>query len=340
MSLWDDISAGVGGALGVIPGAITGLASGSNPLNGMGGQIGNVLFGGLGKPTNINSYIPNNPQQQAINAMLGQNAAQLDPTQQAAFRQMQMQQAQQLQRIASGQQQGAGELAAQRQVNNALAAQQAQARMARGGGNAGLAMLNSARNSANVGLAGAGQAQQAALTDQMAAQNALSGVLNQGRGQDLTLAGQNAQLQQNQYGQNLGALTGLNSQQLGAAGQSMNATLGQQGIAGGLLNTAGALLAHSDEDLKHEIEPAGESINDMLLKISEPKSYRYKNEAKHGTGERVGIMAQDLMKSEAGRKMVRRTADGLAIDVGQVASIAIAKAADHERRMRKLEKRA
>ena len=109
--------------------------------------------------TRIASTIRSRPR---LNNMFGQQAAQVDPTQQAQFRQMQIQQAQQLQGIASGQMQGAGELAAQRQVQNALATQQAQAAMARGGQNAGLAMRNAAANSAGIGLSGAGQAQQAA----------------------------------------------------------------------------------------------------------------------------------------------------------------------------------
>src|SRR5690242_2214236 len=105
----------------------------------MGFDLGRLLFGGAGQSTNPNDYAVTNPMGGRINSMLGQSAAQVDPTQQAQFRAMQLQQAQQLQRIASGQQMGAGELAAMRQVQAAQAAQQAQARMARGGQNAALA---------------------------------------------------------------------------------------------------------------------------------------------------------------------------------------------------------
>lgn len=304
---------------------------------GFWGSLGNVFLGGLGQSTNPSDYQVANPQQQAINGMLGQQAAQVDPTQQAQFRNMQVQQAQQLQGIASGQQQGAGELAAQRQVQNAVAAQQAQARMARGGQNAALAFRNAAGNTANAGLAGAGQAQQAALQDQQTAQGQLSNSLNQGRSSDLSMAGQNAQLQQGQYGQNLGALTGLNSQQLQAQSGAMNTTMNQTGILGGLLNTAGSMIAKSDRDLKTDInEDAGGDIDDMLDRLV-AKTYRYKDESKYGAGPRAGIMAQDLQRSKAGAALVVSEPDGLGFDVSKAVSAALASTARLNERMRKLE---
>jgi hypothetical protein len=276
-----------------------------------------------------------------INGMFGQGSATVDPTQQAAFRNMQIAQAQQLQNIASGQQQGAGELAAQRQVANAQAAQQAMARMARGP-NAALAYRDAANQTAGIGLQGAGQAQQAALQDQQNAQNALLQSLNQGRTGDINMASTNAQLAQNQYGQNLGAMTGMNTADLNAQNAAMQAALGQQGIMGGLLNTAGQItagaLTHSDENLKTDIHDAGGDIDAMLDKLV-AKTYRYKNEAKHGEGERAGIMAQDLLRSKAGSALVVPTRDGLAFDVGKAVSAALASTARLNQRMRELEKR-
>lgn len=338
-------------------------------------SIGNALFGGLGASTNPNDYQVNNPQQQAINNLMRQQSAQLNPQQQAQFRQMQLAQAQRLQQIASGQQQGAGELAAQRQVQNALAAQQAQARMARGA-NSALAMRNAADNSAAVGLSGAGQAQRAALQDQQAAQAQLAGTLAQGRGQDLSLAGQNAQLANERYGQNLGALTGLNAQQLGAQQNAMSTAVNQQGILGGLINAGGTALGaylgglggsggggngfsyaempsgfaaspaqgtvldpnsyiFSDANLKTDIADAGTDIDSMLDNLH-AKTYRYKD-PKHGEGERTGVMAQDLMKSKAGSAVVTPTPDGLALDPGKAISAALAATARLHERMTKLE---
>src|SRR5882672_6755943 len=140
-------------------------------------KISGLIDQGMGQYTNQAA-----PQAQAAYAGAGPQAqgAQLsmgaDP-----FRQGQLQQIGQLQGIASGQQQGAGELAAQRQIQQALAAQQAQAHMARGS-NAALAYRNAANQSAALGSTGAGMGQQAALQDQQAAQNMLTGALGQGRG--------------------------------------------------------------------------------------------------------------------------------------------------------------
>jgi hypothetical protein len=331
-------------------------------------SLQSTFLGGLGKSTNPSDYGVANPQQAAISGMLGQSAAQVDPTQQAQFRNMQMQQAQQLAAIASGQQKGAGELAADRSVQQAMAAQQAQAASARGGANAALAFRQSARNQAGIGLSGAGQAQQAALQDQLNAQQALTGALGQGRGQDIGMGTTNAQLAQNQYGQNLGALTGINGQQLGAQQNAMQAALGQQGILGGLLNTGGALLgmsalrggssggapassgggymggsgygmqgSYSDENLKTDIADGGDDIDAMLDGLV-AKTYRYKDE-KHGVGARSGIMAQDLQRSRAGAAVVVPAPDGLALDPNKAISAMLASAARLNQRMRKLESR-
>jgi len=128
----------------------------------------------------------------------------------------------QLQRIMSGQQAGAGELAVNRQVGQATAAQQAAARMARGA-NAALAARNAARNTADIGVAGAGQAAQAQLQDQANATGQLGGILGQMRGQDIDLAAQNAQLQQQRMLQQ-----GAFNQQTGLANQ--DAALRQMGM--------------------------------------------------------------------------------------------------------------
>jgi len=195
----------------------------------------------------------------------------------------------------------------------------------------------------------------------------LSNVLNQGRSSDLSLAGQNAQLQQNQYGQqlgalgsiygqNLGALTGLNAQQLQAQQGAMQAALGQQGILGGLISAggqvgaaglaggggaaagggAGAAALASDRNLKTDInEDAGSDLDAMLDHLV-AKTYRYKDK-KYGTGPRVGVMAQDMAKSKAGAQVVRADPDGLKLDVNNAIGAALAATARLNERMRKLE---
>lgn len=298
-----------------------------------------VLFGGLGKSTNPADYAVNSPNQAQMQGMLGQQAAQIDPNQQAQFRQMQMQQAQQLQGIASGQQQGAGELAAQRQVQNALAAQQAQQHMIRGGGNAGLGLLAGARNAAGVGISGAGMGQQAAMQDQQMAQGQLANSLNQGRGGDLQMAGQNAGFQNQRYGENLGALGQNDAQRLAAQQAYMQSTTGQQGILGGLLNTAGTLggaaIMHSDKKLKKNIRDGGDDIDELMSKLN-AKTYSYKDQ-KHGEGPRTGIMAQDLASSKLGKSAVFKAPDGLALDLNKSISAALAMGARLNERLSKVE---
>lgn len=212
-----------------------------------------ALLGGLSAETPGTDYKHQDQIQGLINQGLSGRtntaAPQLNAGPQDQFRGGQMQQVQQLQGIASGQQQGAGELAAQRQTQNALAAQQGMARMARGG-NAGMANLAAARGAGAMGLAGAGLGQQAALQDQQAAQAMLTQALGQGRGQDLTLAGQNAGLQQQQTAQNnqmyiqlLSQLTGMDANQLAAQLGIYQTDKAAPGLLGSLLSAGGQVAA-------------------------------------------------------------------------------------------------
>lgn len=294
-----------------------------------------------------------------IRGGMGQAAPQMDPTQQAQFRQMQMQQAQQLQGIASGQQQGAGELAVQRQVANAQAAQQAQAMMARGGQNAALAYRGAANNQAGIGLQGAGQSQQAAMTDQMNAQGMLSGALNNARGQDIGMAGQNAQLQAGQNQLQLGytnSLGQMDANQLQAQTNMYGSAQQNKGLLGSLMSAGGQYMAMgagggggagagaastgaSDERLKHEVSDASKDIDDMLDALH-AKTYRYKDEAKHGAGPRAGIMAQDLERSKAGKAIVVNLPNDpgyKGFDVVKAISAALASSARLNARLRKIE---
>jgi len=97
--------------------------------------------------------------------------------------------------IAGGQQAGAGEIAVNRQLGQAQAAQHAMASMARGPASA-LAFRNAARNTADMGLAGAGMAAQAQMQDQQGANAQLGQVYGSLLGSDVNQAGQNAQFGQ------------------------------------------------------------------------------------------------------------------------------------------------
>jgi hypothetical protein len=158
---------------------------------------------------------------QTTAAQLGA-AAQLNGGPQDQARAQQQQTAGFLQGIMQGNRAGAGELAVNRQVGQATAAQQAAARMARGA-NAALAARNAARNTADISLSGAGQAAQAQMQDQNAAAGQLGGLLQGMRGQDIDFAGQNAQLAQQRMLQQ-----GAFDQQTGLANQ--DARLRQMGM--------------------------------------------------------------------------------------------------------------
>lgn len=119
-----------------------------------------------------------------------------------------------LQQVASGQTAGAGELATQRQVARAMAAQRAGAQGARGP-MAGVAGINAARNSVDIYGEGAGRAKEAALQDQANANALLGSVYGQGREQDIGLATSQAGLQQQMNLANLDARNQAIFQQAG-----------------------------------------------------------------------------------------------------------------------------
>lgn len=211
--------------------------------------IGDVLLGGLGKSTNPSDY-----QQQYANQ--GQIMGAITPgmaTQRTApqagmanpFRTGQLQQVGQLQGIASGTQQGAGEMAARRQTANAVAQQHAAARL-RGRGGATHTRRAAQDNIAGLGITGAGMAQRAAMGDQQFAHQALTGALGQGRGQDQAVELANLDAKLKQMGMDdqsrqfyLNQLTQMNANQLNAGVQAMGAATQQPGILGSLIS-AGA----------------------------------------------------------------------------------------------------
>ncbi len=291
----------------------------------------------------------NYPAAQA--ARLGQ-AAQVDPAL-----------ANRLGAIASGQQQGAGELAAQRQANRSVAQQQAMARMGRAPG----AGRTAARNIADIGVGAAGQAQQAAMQDQQGANQLLG-----------SIAAQNAQMQQQatmQQGSmdqqaalaNLDArlrYMGMNDQtrlaylnQLAQMNRDqMNARLGREASQAGqpsdianFMQTAGPLIAAgamamSDKRAKKNIRDGGADVDAMLDELK-AVTYEYKDGAPKeyvgqlGDGRRIaGFIAQDLAKSKAGKAIVSETPDGKqVVDVRGGLFAAIAASARLNERVRKLE---
>jgi hypothetical protein len=144
-------------------------------------------------------------------------------------------------RVADGSQQGAGELAVQRQIGNAQAQQTSTGQMARGA-NAAMAGRNAARMNSSIGVNGAGQAGIAQLNDVTNAQGQLAGVLGNMRAGDIQTAGANQQSQLAQQQLQLGALAqmlGVDTAELEAAIAKANANNADKGMFGQLLQVGG-----------------------------------------------------------------------------------------------------
>lgn len=221
--------------------------------------IGQALGGVQGRQAPQATYTTFGPAAQLNTGIYNQDRAQ------------QMGLANTLGAIASGQQAGAGELAVNRQIGQALAQQQSAVNSARGA-SAMLGAREAARQSAGLGVTGAGLGQQAAMQDQANARQLQAGVLGSLAGQDLGVAGQNAGFaqqtglaqgqanqqttlsnlaaQMQQRGMNdqqtmayLSQLTGMSTAELQARMQQEAVQAGsyQQGFAGSALNAAGGL---------------------------------------------------------------------------------------------------
>jgi hypothetical protein len=91
-----------------------------------------------------------------------------------------------------------------------------------------------------------------------------------------------------------------------AAGYTNEADRNQQGwqniISGGAV-VAGGAASKSDERSKKDVRDVEEIDMDAFLATLSPKKFRYKDKA-DGDGDRTGVMAQDLLKSDLGADLV------------------------------------
>lgn len=333
---------------------------------GFWGDAKNYVFGKDADPANAtlkDGQAIRDVSNTRIQDLMGRQAPQADRTQvgnvarvsgqrlspeQEEWRKRQLAMANRLQGVASGEQAGAGELAARRMGDRGMAQQIAMGSMARGG-NAAMGARTAARGVADISQATAGQAQQAALQDQSAANQTLGQLMAQGRGQDVDVSSQNANLMQNAnlanmsaenqrvfqqagldqatslanmqaklstMGMNDQAILGYLGQMYGVSAAEMQARLAQEqnpnrGIFPDLLATGGtiAAAAASDRNVKTDIKEGDAKLSD-LLRSAKPYSYSYTDE-KYGEGEHVSPMAQDLETSEIGKMMVEKGPDGV-----------------------------
>ena len=271
------------------------------------------------------------------------------------FRQRQLATADRLQGVLTGEEAGAGELAARRAGQRAMAQQMAAANMARGS-NAALAARSAAGNMGRIGTDMAGQAQQAAMQDQMAAQAQLGQILGQGRGQDVQTAQMMAQQQQMRDQARLQALQqmfGISDAEMRARQQQDQLRVQQAQTMMGLKPSSplgdalgmvgqvgGAVAAFSDKRLKKDIEDeSGPDAIDRMLDSLKPYSYEYKDpdDPRKGRGRHFGVMAQDLEKSKKGKELVEDTPEGKIVNYGKGLSTMMASIASIHERLKKVE---
>lgn len=221
--------------------------------------------------------------------------------------------------LMAGRQQGVVDqlgMAAQAR-GGSLAAQQRQAQGIGAAGAMGLERDMAMQRAAEIEAARAGYAQQA---------NTMAGMSGGAMGQNADLA---AQWGLGQRGMDLQALNQRQQFGLGIADRVIGAGLG-----------AGQIAMFSDERLKTDIRPAEDEAADTLASLH-GVGYRYKDE-RHGPTDKetIGIKAQDLQKTPAGRRVVFDVpGEGLAVDMPGSLSLLLAGTSGMEKRLRKLEGR-
>lgn len=263
------------------------------------------------------------------------------------------------------------EMQMKRAQEAALAQQQAQLASARGAVNPGLArqaLQNQVALQSNL----AEQDAQLRLQEQQAAEEQLAGLAGQTRTGDIQAAelAQAAQLEKYKgqlqtaiaQGQidasqadKMFSVAVANAQQQAAMQQQVNilpyhAALAsnEQDLAKSQLNnqklSAGlgavgqfgaAAAAMSDIKSKKDIKPANKKLDDFLDHIT-GYSYQYKD-SKHGVGEHISPMAQDIEKSALGRSMVHPTTEGKMVDYGHHMGTMLAAMGQLNSRLKKIE---
>lgn len=307
---------------------------------GFWGTLGDVFLGPDGISNNAYQQIQG-PQQynqatQRLGQMANASAPQVNADQISSNNMLQSRAnlngtATNLAAIASGQQQGAGQIAVNRQVGAAQAQQAAQAQAARGG-NAALAMRNAARNQADIGMQGAGQAAQAQQSDQLAANQQLGSIYGNMYNQDAQTAAQTAFANQNANLQQQGLQQQALGQQLGWDQATINEQIAktaaednQKGIGGSFLSAVGGIIgARSDVRVKHDIADGQDKAMTAVQTLA-PVTFAY-NDPRDGVGPQLGTTAQDLEKAGLGHVVVDapggKIVDGAKLATANTAMIA------------------
>lgn len=127
------------------------------------------------------------------------------------------------------------------------------------------------------------------------------------------------------------AQAGLAAQNAANSGQNSQNTANAWNQTGGMMLSAASMF--SDERCKEEIEEF--SPSDFLDSLTGYK-FKYKDK-KHGEGKHVGVMAQDLEKTEAGSKLVVDSPEGKIVDYAKAGPAIMASLASLNDRLKKME---
>jgi hypothetical protein len=147
-------------------------------------------------------------------------------------------------------------------------------------------------------------------------------------------AAQKAQLAQQQYENELRkrqSQSGIATQNAANIGQTSQNQANANNQTVGTAISAAAMM--SDERCKEEIEDFDAS--DFLDSLTGHK-YKYKDK-KHGVGQKAGVMAQDLEKTEIGASLVENTPEGKMVKYGEAAPVILAALAELNDRVKKTE---
>jgi hypothetical protein len=111
---------------------------------------------------------------------------------------------------------------------------------------------------------------------------------------------------------------------------------------GGLEGAGKMAMVASDVRAKEAIADGSSDVDGFMASVS-PSTWKYKKEHQDrpeaGHGRFLGVMAQDLEKTPAGKAAVKDTAQGKVVDYGKLGGILTAAVSRLHRRLSKVEKK-
>lgn len=177
------------------------------------------------------------------------------------------------------------------------------------------------------------QARNQAAAQNLAQSQALAQYNNQLKNQ---AAQYNASIPQQQYQNALGKAGASANAYGNKANMYMQQGAQNMNTLSGLAQAGALMYMASDINAKQDIQKADFDVDDFLNSITSYK-YSYKDPAKNGEGERLGVMAQDMEQSPMGNEIVMDGPDGKQIDMKKALSASLAALARLNERLNTLE---